>query len=108
MPKATKRPVQQPWTDEDVQVLRESVAGAETLAEGLRMASQRLGRTVGTVQQKWYKMKAPTNGGAAKPEALLTFVDRDGKQQEYVTKKDIPIELLFGASEISLRPVNRA
>lgn len=108
MPKATKRPVQQPWTDEDVQVLRESVAGAETLAEGLRMASQRLGRTVGTVQQKWYKMKAPTNGGAAKSEYLLTFTDKTGASQSYVTKDKVPVNLLDSATDISVQPVKRA
>jgi hypothetical protein len=53
-----------PWTDEQVQILKDAVAAAPNASVGIRAATEKLGKNVGAVAQKWYKIKAD-----AKPKA---------------------------------------
>lgn len=48
------------WTDDQVKVLREAVKSEATMSAAFEKTAKELGKSKGTVQQKWYKL----NGGA--------------------------------------------
>src|SRR4051812_853549 len=51
------------WTDQEIKVLLDAVASSPTAKAGFENASKVLGKTVGTVQQKYYALKRKENGG---------------------------------------------
>lgn len=51
------------WTDEQVKILMDAVAGARTAKEGFERAAKQLGKNVGTVQQKYYNAQKQATGG---------------------------------------------
>lgn len=50
------------WTEEQVALLNDSVAKSSTAREGFEKVSQQLGKSVGTVQQKYYSMQRQARG----------------------------------------------
>jgi hypothetical protein len=65
-PAAPKASQFTPWTAAQVQILKDAVAAAPTAVAGFKVAAKKLGKNVGTVGQKWYKLKAETQ---PKPKA---------------------------------------
>jgi len=51
------------WTEAQVQTLIDAVNASETAKAGFAVAAGELGKSVGTVQQKYYALKRATGGG---------------------------------------------
>lgn len=51
------------WTEDQVQILMDAVKRSPTAKAGFERASQELGKTVGTVQQKYYALQRKAGGG---------------------------------------------
>lgn len=51
------------WTEQQVKLLRETVASSPTAREAFQKVAQELGKSPGTVQQKWYAMQRAAGKG---------------------------------------------
>lgn len=53
------------WTDAEVQALRDAVAKAPTAKAAFDQVAKKIGKSPGTVQQKWYSMQRAAGKGVA-------------------------------------------
>ena len=63
------------WTNAQVQILHDAVIAADTAKAGFAVAAAELGKSVGTVQQKYYALKRASGGGRKRQQSRA--VNRD-------------------------------
>jgi hypothetical protein len=52
------------WTDAQVSLLLDTVKGSSTAKQAFEVVAKELGKSTGTVQQKYYNLQKATGGGA--------------------------------------------
>lgn len=54
------------WTEEQVAMLLDTVKGSDTAKEAFEQVAGQLGKSVGTVQQKYYNLQRKASGGSSR------------------------------------------
>ena len=76
-PKSKKGSQFTPWTEAELQILKDAVASSPTASAGFKVAAEKLGKAPNAVSQKWYIMKAKEKtqkAPKASPKAKATPV----------------------------------
>ena len=60
------------WTDEQVELLRKAVASAPSAKAAFDQVAKQLGKSPGTVQQKWYAMQRAGGSAVRRASAVTT------------------------------------
>lgn len=67
------------WTESQVQLLRDTVQASATASEAFRKVAHELGKSPGTVQQKWYALQRAAGTGRSRVSQPL----RKSSQQRH-------------------------